>query len=106
MRLPFLVLILVILLVLFAVFGNRITTAVFRQGAEHFSGILLTNASRDDTTRVISMKKGLISAFESDKLNREDLKRLSAMADTALADSMLTGEERERILLFVDSLIR
>jgi len=99
-------LIVVGLLLLFLLFGNRITINLFKQGTQNLSNILLVNASPQDSSKIITLQDELVSAFKRGTLRQNELKSLAAIVDTALTDSVISNKERKNILQFIESLVR
>lgn len=106
MKLAIILLVIICLLFLFLLFGNRITINLFKQGAQNLSNILLVNASPEDSSRIILLQDKLVAAFKKGMLRQNKLKNLAVIVDTAMIDSVISNEERESILQFIESLIR
>ncbi len=105
MKLAVVFLIIICLLLLFLFFGNRITTNLFNRGIKNLSTILLVSASPEDSSRVTNLQDKFVSAFREGNLRQHKLKGLAAIVDTALVDSIISKEERENILQFMEALV-
>jgi len=105
MKLAIILLVIICLLFLFLLFGNRITINLFKQGTQNLSNILLVNASPEDSSRIILLQDKLVAAFKKGMLGQDKLKSLAAIVDTAMIDSIISNEERESILQFIKSLV-
>lgn len=106
MKLAIILLVIICLLFLFLLFGNRITINLFKQGTQNLSNILLVNASPEDSSRIIFLQDKLVAAFKKGALKQDKLKSLTAIVDTAMIDSIISNEERRNILQFIESLVR
>jgi len=105
MKLAIVFLIIICLLLLFLFFGNRITTNFFNRGIKNLSSILLVSASPEDSSRIMNLQDRFVSAFRGGNLRQHKLKGLVAIVDTALVDSIISNEERENILQFMEALV-
>ena len=105
MKLAIILLVIICLLFLFLLFGNRITINLFKQGTQNLSNTLLVNASPEDSSRIILLQDELVAAFKKGMLRQDKLKSLTAIVDTAMIDSIISNEERESILQFIESLV-
>jgi len=105
MKLAIIFLIIICLLLLFLLFGNRITINLFKQGTQNLSNTLLVNASPEDSLRIILLQDKLVAAFKKGMLRQNKLKNLTAIVDTAMIDSIISNEERRNILQFIESFV-
>ncbi len=107
MKLTFIIFIIILIFLIFFVFlGQRIAVNLFTRGANNITNILLVGASSEDSIRITYLKSKLIYTFKKGRVNQKGLKKLVAMVDTTLLDSLLFDEEREKLLILIDSLVR
>ncbi|MCK4595257.1 hypothetical protein KAT73_00620 [candidate division WOR-3 bacterium] len=106
MKLSIIFVALVCILLLFLLVGERIALNMFRKGMNELMNVLLVDAVTEDSLRIINIDKLMISAFRRKKLRKNELKALSTMVDTVMIDSVISNEERDKILQFMEMLVR
>ncbi len=104
MRLVVIFIVLICLLLIFLIVGERISLNLFRQGTANITKTLLQDAPLSDSVRILSVNRAMISAFRKKRLEKNELRALDALIDSAMTDSVISGEEREEILQFMEML--
>lgn len=97
--------VLICILLLFLIIGEKIALNLFRQGLTDLSETLLVNASHGDSVRIANLQKSMVYAFRRKRLSKNELNALDVLADSAMSDSVITDEEREDLLQFMEMLV-